>query len=182
MSAIPDFTVIRVNRLDIKQKPIKSKHNIVLAIDSTGIKLTNRGEWLTQKWQKKRKGFLKIHVGVDIETKQILAVKVTDEHSHDSKHLKYLVQESAKHGTIIKTLCDGAFDSRESFSYLDGRNIIPAIKVRRNSVPKSKGCYLRKIAVMEQLADYSKWASSVSYGSRWIVESVFSSMKRMFGE
>jgi hypothetical protein len=79
-------------------------------------------------------------------------------------------------------LCNGAFDSRESFSYLDGRKIIAAIKVRRNSVPKSKGCYPTKKAVIEQLTDYRKWASSVSYGSRWIVESVFSSMKRMFGE
>lgn len=48
-------------------------------------------------------------------------------------------------------------------TYLDDRNIIPGIKVRRNSVPRSRGCYLRK-AVTEQLTDYHKWAASVSYG------------------
>lgn len=35
---------------------------------------------------------------------------------------------------------------------------------------------------MEQKTDFNKWKDSVSYGKRWIVESVFSSMKRMFGE
>jgi hypothetical protein len=181
--AVPDYTVIhkRICTMNIKQKPVKSK-NIVLAIDSTGIKVTNRGDWMHHKWQGKKKGFLKIHVGVDVDTKQILAVKITDEHSHDSKHLKGIVRESARHGNLIKVLGDGAFDSREIFSYLDDKNIIPAIKVRRNSVPKSRGCYPRKKAVMEQLTDYHKWCTSVSYGRRWIVESVFSSIKRMFGE
>lgn len=126
------------------------------------------------------KGFLKIHV--DVESKQTLAVKITDGHSHDSRSLKYLVRESARHGTVTKLLGDGAYDSREIFSYLDGKEIIPAIKVRRRSIPKARGCYSRKQAVISQMADYKRWCASVSYGSRWIVESVFSSIKRMFGE
>jgi hypothetical protein len=119
---------------------------------------------------------------VDVETKQVLALKITDEHSHDSKHLKKIVRESAIHGTISKVLMDGAFDSREIFSYLDDRNIIPAIRIRKNAIPNARGCHSRKMAVIEQLADYRKWSASVSYGKRWIVESVFSAIKRMFGE
>jgi len=182
--AVPDYTVIhkRINNLDIRQPLNHKSNNIVLAIDSTGIKVTNSGDWITHKWHGKRRGFLKMHVGVDADTKQILAVKITDEHSHDSKHLKGIVKESARHGTITKVLGDGAFDSREIFSYLDDQNITPAIKTRRNSVPKSRGCHPRKIAVTEQMADYRKWCTSVSYGRRWIVESVFSVIKRMFGE
>jgi hypothetical protein len=181
---VPDYTAIhkRINKLDIRMTGTSTKHSIVLAIDSTGIKVTNRGDWMRHKWDHKRKGFLKIHVGVDTSTKQILALKITDEHSHDSKHLPYLVRESSRHGRIIKVLGDGAYDSREIFSHLDDKRIIPAIKVRRNSIPRSKGCYPRKMSVMSQITDYSKWAASVSYGSRWIVESVFSSIKRMFGE
>ena len=67
--AVPDFTSIhkRVNKLDIIKIDStidgSRKDEIVLAIDSTGIKVANRGEWMRQKWQKRR-GFLKIHVGV----------------------------------------------------------------------------------------------------------------------
>jgi hypothetical protein len=181
---VPDYTAIhkRINKLDISQTQNITDDNIVLAIDSTGIKVTNRGDWMRHKWEHKRKGFLKIHVGVDTKTKQILAIKITDEHSHDSKHLSYLVRESSRHGRITKVLGDGAYDSREIFSYLDDKRIIPAIKVRRNSIPKARGCYPRKMLVISQMADYKKWSASVSYGSRWIVESVFSAIKRMFGE
>ena len=52
---IPDYTTInrRINRLDIKIKDNKSKEfendYIVIAIDSTGIKVTNRGQWMQVK-------------------------------------------------------------------------------------------------------------------------------------
>ena len=67
-----------------------------IAIDSTGIKITNRGQWRTDKWNiqnksKKKKGYLKIHVAVNIKTKEILALEVTNEKIHDGKQMKALV-------------------------------------------------------------------------------------------
>ncbi|MEM3025223.1 MAG: transposase, partial [Candidatus Nitrosotenuis sp.] len=63
--AIPDHTIIhkRINKLKIQlnSKPVS---NVELVVDSSGIKVTNRGEWMVRKWQKHRNGFLKIHVGV----------------------------------------------------------------------------------------------------------------------
>ena len=41
--------------------------------------------------------------------------------------------------------------------------------------------FLRNISVLAQKNDLQKWKDSVSYGQRWIVETVFS-LKRMFGE
>lgn len=65
----PTYSAIwkRVNKLDIKMNPKLGK-DIVIAIDSTGVKVANRGEWMRQKWQKRR-GFLKIHVAVDVKSK-----------------------------------------------------------------------------------------------------------------
>jgi Transposase DDE domain len=57
---IPDYSTIsrRINRLDIKIEA-KSKefedHYLVIAIDSTGIKVTNRGQWMKDKWDVKKK-------------------------------------------------------------------------------------------------------------------------------
>jgi len=46
-----------------------------------------------------------------------------------------------------------------------------------------KGNFLRNLSVISQKKnDLQKWKDSVSYGQRWIVETVFSSIKRMFGE
>ena len=67
VQSIPDYSTInrRINRLDIKVlddggKELQDDH-IITAIDSTGIKVTNRGQWMNEKW-KVRKGYLKIHL------------------------------------------------------------------------------------------------------------------------
>ena len=48
----------RVNRLDIEINE-HIGNDIVIALDSTGIKVANRGEWMRHKWHV-RKGYLKI--------------------------------------------------------------------------------------------------------------------------
>ena len=42
---------------------------------------------MRDKWNVRKKGYLKIHVAVDVKSKKILSMKVTDEHVHDSKVL-----------------------------------------------------------------------------------------------
>ena len=164
---------------------------IVIAIDSTGIKITNRGQWMEDKWHiKNKKGYLKIHVALNVKTKKILSMKVTDEHVHDSKALPELVDEAIKSdnmllaATIGKLFADGAYDNNDIFRYLGDNGIQPCIKVRKNSrVRWRKGKnILRNLSVLAQKNDLQKWKDSVRYGQRWIVETVFSCLKRRFGE
>ena len=178
----PTYSAIwkRVNKLHIKMNPKLGK-DIVIAIDSTGIKVSNRGEWMRQKWQKRR-GFLKIHVAVDVKSKQITGLEITDDKSHDSKSFISLVEQSKKFGNVTKTLVDGAYDTKDNFSYCYYDNeILPAIKVRENSSINTD-CYPRRKSVLAQLYNLDLWKLSVRYGDRWIVEGVFSAFKRMFGE
>lgn len=79
-------------------------------------------------------------------------------------------------------IADGAYDSKENFRYLFDNDIEAAIKVRKNSsADKITNSHPRKIVVQQQLKNFEKWKDSVSYGYRWIAETVFSSIKRMFG-
>jgi hypothetical protein len=67
--------------------------------------------------------------------------------------------------------------------YLSDNGILPYIKVRKNAkVGWKKGNILRNLSVMSQKKDLERWKYSVSYGQRWMVETVFSCLKRMFGE
>jgi hypothetical protein len=61
---------------------------------------------------------------------------------------------------------------------------MPCIKVRKNAkIRWKKGNILRNLSVLAQKNDVQGWKEdSVSYGNRWIVETVFSSLKRTFGE
>ena len=68
---------------------------------------------------------------------------------------------------------------------MEDNGILPCIKVRKNArVRWKKENNLRNLSVISQRKnDLQKWKdSSVRYGKRWIVETVFSSIKRTFGE
>ena len=105
---VPDFTTIwwRVVRIKINLDPKVNleRDDIVIAVDSTGIKVTNRGEWILDKWKnkRKRKGFIKIHVAVNIKTKKIVSMSVTKENVHDGKILKELVGDVISKNNIFK--------------------------------------------------------------------------------
>ncbi len=97
-------------------------------------------------------------------------------------HLPELVQQASQKGNVTKALADGAYDSENNFSYLyHNTDALPAVKARKTSSLKTK-CYLRKKSVLAQMYNLNLWKRSVSYGDRWIVECVFSTFKRMFGE
>ena len=64
-----------------------------------------------------------------------------------------------------------------------GNGILPCIRVRNNSrVRWKKGNTFRNLSVLAQKKDLQKWKDSISYGQRWIAETVFSCIKRTFGE
>jgi len=183
----------RVNKLDIVSNNMISMVDndddddvVIIAADSTGIKFTNRGQWMREKWHvNSKKGYLKIHVAVDIKTKEILALEVTDEKVHDGKVIKQLIQQvlNNNHNVKIKSFIgDGAYDSNENFKYLKEKRIQPIIKVKRNSIISNKNNKIRNREVGFQIKDYHKWKKKRRYGQRWMVETAFSSIKRMFGE
>ncbi len=67
---------------------------------------------MRDKWNvSKKKGYLKIHIAVNVKTKKILSMKVTDEHVHDGKALPELVDNIIKSDnvtTIGKLFADGS--------------------------------------------------------------------------
>ena len=117
-----------------------------------------------------KKGYLKIHVAVNIKTKEILALEVTDEKIHDSKILKKLVNNVLDNPVKkkIKSVLadDGAYDSNTNFKYLQEKKITPAIKVKKNSIVSPKNNKLRNRESRLQTKDLLKWKKKRKYGHR----------------
>lgn len=180
--AIPHYSTIsrRINRLEIKINE-KLGNDIVIALDSTGIKVANRGEWIRHKWHV-RKGYLKIHVAVDIKRKRILSLEVTSEEVHDGKMLKKLIDNASESNNLKGILADGMYDSNNNFRYLSKHHIKPGIKTRSSSKVRPTNCNARNMSLLRQQTNFKRWKHSVSYKHRWMAETVFSSIKRMFGD
>jgi len=179
----PDYTTIwwRVSKTKVElDSSIEADKDVTIAVDSTGIKVSNRGEWIRQKC-KVRRGFIKVHIAVDTRTKQIVAMEITKEDVSDGRMLEPLVEDSASRTDVKKVIGDGAYDSKKNFRLLADRGLDSVIKVRKNSSSKSRGCMPRKTAVMEQIGN-PEWEREKGYGLRWMAESAFSTIKRVFGE
>jgi len=172
-------------KLNIPETISASDDPVVIAVDSTGIKVTNRGEWMREKW-KIHRGWIKVHLAVDVKTKEIVAIEVTDERVSDGSKFNSLISQAEENlsGRKIKeALGDGAYDRREIFDHLQQKGIQPVIKIRSNAITKARGSPARARAVRE-LKDlgYQSWKEKYNYGQRWAAESVFSAVKRISGE
>ena len=119
---------------------------------------------------------------MDIKTKRILALEVTDERTADSDRFEALVEGARKVANVVKVLTDGAHDSGEAFEYLEARGIEAGIRPRRSSSGKARGCWPRMRAVRKFLKGEKRWSRRLGHGKRRMVESAFSSLKRTFGE
>jgi hypothetical protein len=184
-----DYTTIwkRGKNLDIKlsETITESDDPVVIAVDSTGIKVSNRGEWMREVW-KVHRGWIKVFIAVNIKTKEIVGIEVTDERVGDNKMFRPLIDQSQQNlqGRKIEQVdADGAFDSRDAFNKLSEHGIIPAIKIRSNTTTKSRGSPLRAKHAREFLElGYDSWKRKYEYGKRWAAEGAFSLVKRMTGE
>jgi len=190
----PDFRTIHYRFKKLSEKLEKLSidfdslpNNFVIAIDSTGIKRYNRGEWNKKKHKKKsRKGWIKIHAAVDVESKQLVALEITEENIHDSKMAMPIVQKvetKAKNRgkKLDKVLADKGYDTRNIFDKLKEKGIFAGIIPRKGS--KVKGNSARDDAVRKiRRVGIKKYKEEIGYGKRNAVESFFSVFKRRFGE
>ena len=177
--------------INIKREQIDEDDDyIIVSIDGPGIKITNRGQWMAEKWKmQNKKGYLKIHVAVNAKTKEIHALEVSDEKTHDGKKIlkklvNHVLDSSSSKSNMAKVksvLADGAYDSNNNFQYLENKRIKPGIKVRKNSIISCKNDFRNK-QVIPQSKDFLKWKKKRKYGRRWMAETAFSSIKRTFGE
>ena len=161
----------------------RSNSPVSIAVDSSGVKVHNGGDWIRHVW-KVKKGYLKIHFAVDTKTGQVVSMEVSSEKVGDGKRLKTLVRRARENDVRVgRVLADGAYDSKANFNFLAGEGIKPVIRVRKGSVRNANGSYARKLAVVEQQAFRPKsWSRIHRFGYRWRVEGAFSCIKRIFGE
>ena len=95
------FRRIRRIKPDLNSN-INSKLDCI--IDSTGSKITIRGDYLRHKWHRKRKGWIKLHVIISMKNVNVLSFTITDEHTHDSKAARKLLSKM-KNIFLQSTFC-----------------------------------------------------------------------------
>ncbi len=172
----------RLNALDLTF-PVKEDNIIfddVVGCDGTGIKVSNRGDWIRHKWKVQR-GWIKVVV-LGNKKGKIVDIMVGTEELDENESFRQML--CIHHKSISKALGDGWYDSKENFNLCKKLSIIPAFKIGENSSGKADGSMTRARYVREyKKIGYDKWKKKYKYGERWLcTEGIFSAVKRMEGE
>jgi hypothetical protein len=183
------FTHIRRRMIRLKPSILEmdfgdgKEEPITLIVDASGLTVSRKGHYIEQKWIRKKKEFVKLHIAVDAKSKKVVSFRITKGTVHDAKKFCPLVREAAKKYDIEKLHADKAHDNRRNFNLLDELDVEPAIEIRNNASTRSGGCQLRReeVLLIKKLG-YEGWKRIKDAGRRWIAEIVFSSIKRVLGE
>jgi len=180
-----DYSGLRRRILDLDLQLYESlrlsDEPVVVAVDSTGVRVHKAGGWVERRYGKKKR-YVKIHLAVDVETKQALAMIVTTDGTHDSRVFPQLLRKTERRGKVSKVVMDGAYDSSEVYETLEQRGIEAVIKPRRNSRTDTPSEPRREAVSQYKRLGHERWAKLKGYRRRWSVETAYSTFKRTFGE
>lgn len=188
----PDYSTLSIRGktipISIRVRDIKEDLHVV--VDSTGIKVYGEGEWKVRKHgYSKHRTWLKLHIGADEKTGDIVVGEVTDNSVHDSAMLEPLLEQLPEEQNIDQCSADGAYDTRKCYETLKNHHIkkvtIPPQKNAKiwhhgNSKEErhTRDENLRSIRKVGR----KKWKEENDYHRRSLSETAMFRLKTIFGE
>jgi len=190
---VPDYSTLsrRLSSLNIKiNKAITDnspKEDLVIIMDSTGLKIFGEGEWKVRKhgWSKHRT-WRKAHIAITPDG-QVIASRLTGNNVSDSEVFIDLIgKETLPIGTVS---ADGAYDTKGVYDTCIEKGIHTVlIPPQRNAkiwkhgncknTPHPRDINLRQI----RKSTRKKWKESVGYHIRSLSETAMFRFKTIFGD
>ena len=186
--AVPDHSTLsrRAETLRVQRQRLSSQP-MHLIVDSTGLKLCGPGEWLVEKQgTRMRRTWRKLHIGVDADTGEIVAVDLTDPDVDDGAQVGPLLDQVAR--PVVSFTGDGAFDRDDVYGEVAERHPDAAIIIppRSSAVPSEtaetaptkRDRHLKLIAERGRMG----WQKASGYNLRALIEADIGRYKRVIGD
>ena len=133
--AIPDYTTLcrRQSCLPVGLTERWQKgEKLDIAIDSTGLKVFGEGEWKVRRHGvSKRRTWRKLHMGIDVNTQEIVSVSLTGNNEDDAAVAGWMIE--GKQDVLSSFRGDGAYDD---FAFREklGPNVVQIIPPPKDAV------------------------------------------------
>lgn len=182
---VPNYTRLsrRSKLLELPSFPT-AKGPINLVIDATGLKIYGEGEWKMRVHGKdKRRGWRKLHLAMDPDNFQIVAMELTDSKTSDGKVLPALLESIDEIG---EAYADGAYMYKECFEAIDDKGGQAIINLRGGtslSQDPTPGLEQRNRIVKEiwDSGGKKEWKKVSGYHRRSLVETQMYRWKKLLG-
>jgi hypothetical protein len=166
-----------------------------LVVDATGLKLYGEGEWKVRQhgWTCHRR-WLKVHLAMDVATRELRAVGVSRNDVTDGEMLPLLL--AAEPAPLARVIGDGLYDEWRCWNAVATRPerpqaIFPLPRPRRgpkrarikqhgnrHAPPLDRDAHLRAIRRVGR----AQWKRDVGYHQRSLIETEIGRFKGLFGE
>lgn len=169
-------------KIDLGSLPSKSGLNIV--IDGTGLKVCGEGEWkMRTHGKKKRRTWRKLHIAINRETHEIVAVTLTESNVHDSMQTKPLLDQ-IEHAASVTG--DKAYDNKNTYEPIAAKGARAIIPPRSGAALKLEnptwGDVERNRLIRENhLLGKNVWKYASGYSRRALVETGIGRYKHTLG-
>jgi hypothetical protein len=183
--AVPDHTTLsrRGGSLTILPKRIHRAEPLHLLVDSTGLKINGEGEWLDQKHgTRSRRRWRKLHLGVEADTHEIVAAKLTPDDVGDISELPDLLDQIG--ADLASMTADGAYDGQVVYGAVAERHPRAAVIVPpRVTAVASKTTATQRDKHLTTIAEHGRvsWQRISGHNRRSLVATAMFRYKTIIG-
>jgi transposase len=181
---VPHPTILsrRASSLDVALPRQNKYEPLHVLVDATGLKVFGEGEWKVRTHGVgKRRTWRKLHLAIDADSGEVLALVATTSNVSDKEVLPILLEQIPDE--IEQLTADGGYDYRscyEAIAHRRARAVIPPRRTgrinREDEVLRARNENLRRIR-----RGRKKWKRESRYHRRSLVETAMMRMKTIFG-
>ena len=158
-----------------------------LLVDSTGLKLCGKGEWLLEKHgTATRRSWRMLHLGVDAGTGRIVASTLTPKDVDDASQADPLLDQVA--GSVASFTADGAYDQDRVYAGVAERHpeAVVVVPPRTHAVPSdtTESAPTQRDGHPQHIARHGRmsWQTASGYNRRARVEATMNRWKQVIGD
>jgi Transposase DDE domain len=186
---VPDHSTLSRRSKTLEMPPLRRSGPgpLHLLVDSTGLKLGGAGEWLVEKHgTSRRRSWRKLHLGVDGESGEILAIELTRKESDDAARTAALLDQLTD--PIASFTADGAYDQDRVYETVAERHPDAAVIVppRATAVPgpSAATATAQRDRHIQEIVEHGRmgWQKASGYNLRAKVEAAIGRYKRVIGD
>ena len=186
---VPDHSTMSRRSKTLEMPPLRRSGTgpLHLLVDSTGLKLGGAGEWLVEKHGTScRRSWRKLHIGIDAESGEILAIELTRKEIDDAARSGALLDQITD--PIASFTADGAYDQDRVYETVAERHPDAAVIVppRATAVPSADAEFTptQRDRHIQEIAEHGRigWQKSSGYNLRARVEASIGRYKRVIGD
>lgn len=180
---IPDHTHLsrRVRDLVVKIPRQERAGPIPVVGDSPGLKVFGEGEWkVRQHGAGKQRTWLKVHLAVDADSKNVIGVEVTTTAWTDGEVFDDSMEQID--GVIDQIDADGAYDTRAADDIAAQHHATLVVPPRENALPWDAAHPRTQALAAIQEKGLAQWKQDTGYHRRSLDENAMYRLKQLFGD